>query len=94
MPAILIRHNVADFAAWKPVFDDHSGTRAANGSLGARVFRSHADPEEVLILLEWDDLERADLFVLSDDLREAMIRAGVADQPDIWILKEVDRSAY
>jgi hypothetical protein len=94
MPALLIRHKVADVAVWKPVFDDHSTTRAANGSLGGRVFRNHADPEEVLVLLEWDDLERADLFALSDDLNEAMVRSGVADRPDIWILTEIDRTAH
>jgi heme-degrading monooxygenase HmoA len=94
MPALLIRHRVADYATWKPVFDEHGSTRAANGSRGGRVFQSSADPNEVLILLEWDDLERADLFVLSDDLSEAMVRAGVADRPDIWILKEVDRAAF
>ena len=48
-----------------------------------------ADPREVLLLLAWDDLERARLFVDSDDLREALIRAGVAEQPDIWFLEDV-----
>jgi hypothetical protein len=91
MPAFLIRHKIADFAVWKPIFDEQSGFRAANGSLGGRIFRNHADPEEVLILLEWDAQERAELFALSADLNEALVRAGVIDHPDIWILKEVDR---
>jgi hypothetical protein len=43
------------------------------------------------VLLAWDDLERARLFVDSDDLRETMIRAGVAGQPDIWFLEDVER---
>ena len=94
MPALLIRHKVADYATWKPVFDEHGSTRAANGSQGGRVFQSKSDPDEVFILLEWDDLERADLFVLSDDLSEAMVRAEVAERPDVWILKEVDRPAF
>ena len=42
------------------------------------------------MLLEWDDLERARLFVDSDDLREAMIRSGVAERPDIWFLEDGD----
>ena len=46
-------------------------------------------PNEVLLLLEWDDLERARLFADSDDLREAMTRAGVTDRPDIWFLEDV-----
>lgn len=90
MPALLIRHHVADYPAWKTVFDEHELTRRANGSQGGWLFRDAADPHEVLVLLAWDDLERARLFVDSDDLREAMARAGVMDRPDIWFLEDVD----
>ena len=88
MPALLIRHRVADFPAWKAVFEEQEDIRRANGSRGGRLFRS-TDPHEVLLLLEWDDLERARLFADSDDLREAMAWAGVTDRPDIWLLEDV-----
>jgi hypothetical protein len=42
------------------------------------------------VLLEWDDLERARLFVDSDDLKEGLIRSGVAGAPDIWFLEDGD----
>lgn len=93
MPSVLVRHKVKDYAAWKAVFDEHGIARRANGSQGDRLFRSAADPNEVLILLEWDDLDRARLFADSDDLREAMDRAGVTDQPDIWFLEDADHPA-
>jgi heme-degrading monooxygenase HmoA len=93
MPSMLIRHNVADYAAWKPLFDEHGIARRANGSRGGRIYRSADDPNEVVILLEWDDLERARLFADSDDLREAMVRGGVTDRPDIWFLEDADRPA-
>ena len=91
MPVLLIRHKVVDFATWKPLFDEHGATRRANGSQGGRLFRNAADPNEVLVLLTWDDLDRAYLFVESDDLREMMRRMGVADQPDVWFLEEADQ---
>lgn len=91
MPSLLIRHRVADYAAWKAVFDEQELTRRANGSQGGRLFHNATDPNEVLLLLEWDDLDRARLFADSDDLREAMARSGVTDQPDIWFLVDVDR---
>lgn len=62
MPVMLIRHKVADYGAWKPLFDEHGTTRRANGSRGGRLFRSADDPNEVVVLLEWDDLERARFF--------------------------------
>ncbi len=46
---------------------------------------------ELVILLEWDSLENARRFANADDLREAMQRAGVADQPDVYFLEEVER---
>ena len=48
------------------------------------------DPNETVILLEWDDLENARQFAQSKDLRETMQRVGVADQPDIFFLEEVE----
>ena len=90
MPALLIRHRVEDYAAWKAAFDQHAAARRANGSQGGRLFCNASDPNEVVVLLAWDVLERAQLFADSDDLREAMAQAGVADRPDIWFLEETD----
>ena len=90
MPCLLIRHTVQDYSDWKAVFDEQEDLRRANGSQGGRLFRS-TESGEVLVLLEWDDLERARLFADSDDLREALARAGVTDRPDIWFLEDVER---
>ena len=93
MPALLIRHHVADYPVWKAVFDDLEPTRRANGSQEERLFLDAADPHEVVVLLAWDNLERARLFVDSDDLREAMTQAGITDRPDIWFLEDAESPA-
>ena len=90
MPCLLIRHTVQDYTTWASVFDEHESTRWANGSQGSRLFRNAANPNEILLLLEWDDLERARLFVDSDDLKEGLIRSGVAGATDIWFLEDGD----
>jgi hypothetical protein len=41
--------------------------------------------------MAWDDLDRASLFVQSDDLHDVMARSGVTDRPDVWFLEEVDQ---
>jgi hypothetical protein len=89
MPSLIIRHKVRDYASWKPVFDGHGATRKAGGSRGGRLFRNADDPNEVIILLEWDTLAKARDFARSEDLRAAMQRAGVVDQPDVYFLEEV-----
>ena len=90
MPYMLVRHNVEYYESWKPVFEEHGSTRRESGSKGVRLFRNADSPNETVILLEWDDLEKARRFAQSEDLRETMERAGVADEPDIYFLEEVD----
>lgn len=88
MPSLLIRHRVKDYAAWHRVFRDEADTRRANGGQREVFFRNAADPNELWLLLEWDDLFRAQLFVTSDELLDALDRAGVTDRPDYWYLEE------
>jgi heme-degrading monooxygenase HmoA len=90
MPAVLVRHKLQDYDAWKPGFDQDGSTREASGSRGGRLFRNADDPNETFILFEWDDLEKAREFAGSDDLRETMQRLGVADQPDVYFLEQVE----
>lgn len=90
MRTLLIRHKVSDYDAWRRIFDGDAETRRANGSGEARVFRSDADPGEIWLLVEWDDLARARLFTRSDDLLDLMERAGVTDRPDYWYLEDPD----
>jgi heme-degrading monooxygenase HmoA len=91
MPYLLVRQKVKDYAKWKPVFDEHSTTRKANGSKGGLLFRNADNPSEVVTLLEWDDLKKARQFAQSEDLRKAMERAGATDKPDIYFLEHVEK---
>lgn len=93
MPYFLVRHKVKDYATWKPVYDEHGAIRKAAGCQGTIVFRMADDPNNVIVLLEWDNLEKAQQFTQSDDLRETMQRAGVLEKPDIYFLNEADRTA-
>jgi heme-degrading monooxygenase HmoA len=91
MPYLLVRHKVEDYARWKRFFDEHGATRKASGSRGGRLYRNANDPNETIVIFEWDSLEKARQFAQSADLRETMQRAGVADQPDVYFLEEVEQ---
>lgn len=93
MSYILVQHSVEDYARWKIEFDKNGSARKAGGSKGAFVFRSAEDPNQVTVLLEWDDLDRARAFASSDELREAMQRAGVTGPPGVSFLEEMDRQS-
>lgn len=91
MPYALVRHKVEDYARWKPVFDEDAANREASGSRGGYLFRNADDPNELLILFEWDELDNVRQFGQSEDLREKMQQAGVADRPDFYFLEEIER---
>ena len=90
MPYLLVRHKVEDYARWRPLFDQHGATRRASGSQGGQLYRNAHNPNEVIFLCEWDDFEKVQQFAQSEDLRETMQRAGVADHPDVYFLEEVE----
>jgi len=68
MPYLLVRRKVADYERWKPVFDhDHAVTRKRRGSKGGWILANAYDPNELVILVEWDSLENARRFADADD---------------------------
>ncbi len=44
MAGMFIRHRVADFARWKPVFDEHEAFRREHGVTGHSLHRDGTTP--------------------------------------------------
>ena len=84
---MLVRHKVADFAKWKPVYDAHASARQSAGLKEEHLLRNADDPNEVILLFSAQDLNKAKAFAASDDLRQAMQKAGVSDKPDVYFLE-------
>lgn len=91
MPYMLVRHRVEDYDRWKRVFDADGSRRRESGCRGGLVFRADDDPGEVVLLLEWEDLEEARRFTASEDSGASAEEAGVADEPDVFYLRVADR---
>ena len=83
---MLVRHKVRDFSEWKPGYDAHLPKRAETGLTEKHLLRGANDPNEVVLLFEAQDLNRAKAFAESVDLRETMQKVGVLDKPDIYFL--------
>lgn len=83
---VLIRHKVRDFSEWKRGYDAHLSKRAEAGLTEKHLLRGASDPNEVVLLLEAKDHNRAKAFVESADLRETMQKVGVVDKPDVYFL--------
>ena len=85
---LLVRHKVRDFSEWKRGYDNHLVKRNKAGLSEKHLLRSVLDKNEVVLLFEAKDLDRAKAFVDSADLRETMQKLGVLDKPDIYFLNE------
>ena len=86
MRFVLIRHKVRDFNAWKTGYDAHQPKRTEAGLTEKYLLRSADDTNEVVMLFEAADLNRAKAFATSAELREKMQEVGVIDKPDIYFL--------
>ncbi len=80
---MIIRHGVADYVAWRAVYDSVAELRQRHGCFGAEVLVDPANKQDVIVLHRFPTLEQAQAFAGSDELREAMTRAGVAGAPRI-----------
>jgi len=83
MPAIIVNHQVADFATWLKAYEEHAATRSAAGATGSIVFQDINDPNNVTVYIEVDSLEHAREFSQSEDLKQTMQRSGVVSPPTI-----------
>ena len=83
---LLIRHKVKDFSTWKQGYDAHLSNRTEAGLTEEYLLRADADPNEVILLFEVQDLSRAKAFSEAADLRERMHELGVVDKPDLYFL--------
>ena len=88
MVHILVRHQVEDYGKWKAAFDTDESVRKAGGGAGHQLFRGADNPNEITILLEWDDLAKAQAFTSSPELKETMQKAGVLVPPDISFINQ------
>ncbi|MCV0403634.1 MAG: cyclase [Chloroflexi bacterium] len=86
MVRVYIRHNVADFDAWKAQYDAFDEERSGMGVTDHAVYRNVDDPNDVTVWHDFDSRDSAESFVGADRLREVMETAGVVGAPTIWFV--------
>lgn len=86
MALLVVHHKVRDYAAWRPAYDAHEPARVASGITNGRVFRKAEDPNELVILLDVADVDRARAWAAGADLKATMQNAGVLGEPVIHIV--------
>jgi heme-degrading monooxygenase HmoA len=90
----LVRHVVADFDAWKTVYDGFAPIQTEKGVQAHQVLRSIENPNDVTVSHTFDSREAATDFFAAPELKAAMSEAGVdTDSLVITYFDEVESGA-
>jgi hypothetical protein len=84
MATMFVRHSVADYGAWRRIFDNFAPTHAALGVTDKAVYQDADDANDITVTHEFATLEAARAFAASPELKAAMHDAGVTSAPSIW----------
>jgi hypothetical protein len=77
MATTFVHHRVADYDAWRRVYDSVADLQRAGGVTDKAVYRAADDPDNVLVMHQFGSLEEARAFFENADLRAAMQEGGV-----------------
>jgi hypothetical protein len=92
MIVVAVQHPVADYDAWKAVYDENNpGTF---GAIFARVNRSVDDPNLVIVVAGFESVEAANGMINSPELKADMGRAGVTAAPRFEVYEEAEVVQY
>ena len=84
MATMFVRHQVADYAAWRRVYDTLEPVQKAGGVTAEDVYQAVGDPNDLTVTHEFATIEAAQAFAGSAELRAAMHDAGVVGAPTVW----------
>jgi quinol monooxygenase YgiN len=89
MPHVLIIHEVADYPAWKKVFDNAAGIRKEAGERSYQVLKYQSDTNKIVHFSVWTSHADARAFFESSKLVQIRKDAGVKS-PDFIYLDQLE----
>jgi quinol monooxygenase YgiN len=72
-----VLHRVADYDAWRRVYDRVPDVQRERGVTGQAVYRAEGDPNNLLVMQEFRSSQEAHSFFENPQFREVMQDAGV-----------------
>ena len=88
-PHVLIIHEVADYPAWKTIFDSAAGIRKEAGERSYQVLKYDTDANKIVHFSAWSSLADARAFFESPRLVKIRQEAGV-QAPEFIYLDQIE----
>jgi len=89
MQYVLIIHEVADYPAWKQVFDNAVTIRKEAGERSYQVLKYEHEPNKIVHFSAWTSIADAKQFFESPELVKIRAEAGVKS-PDFIYLEQLE----
>jgi hypothetical protein len=89
-----IEHPVPDFNGWKKAFDSDPLKRKESGVKSYRIFRVADDPNQVIIDLEFDDLDKAKNMYEALKQLWNRVQGSIINNPQSRILETAEIVQY
>lgn len=89
MHHVLIIHEVADYPAWKNIFDRAADIRRAAGERAYQVLRYQNNPNKIVHFSAWTSIADARQFFESPKLVQIRAEAGV-QAPEFIYLEQLE----
>ncbi len=89
MQYVLIIHEVADYPAWKKVFDAAAGIRRDAGERSYQVLKYETDANKIVHFSAWTSIADAKAFFESPKLVQIRREAGVK-APEFIYLEQLE----
>lgn len=85
MQHVLIVHEVADYPAWKKIFDGAADIRREAGERSYQVLKYQNDPNRIVHFSVWTSIGDAKRFFESPELVRIRAEAGVKSPEFIYL---------
>jgi heme-degrading monooxygenase HmoA len=79
MAKVMATFTVLDLENWKIVYDAAANVRRAAGWQSTQIYHNEQNPNELVLVHEWDSEENFKAFSNSPQLMELQTRAGVSN---------------
>ncbi len=70
---------VQDYEKWKKGFDELSNILMENGAKCRRIFRDLNDPNKVMIIIIWENFEKADKLANNKEIGAKFLKLGIKE---------------
>jgi hypothetical protein len=87
MTTLIIKEQVQNYNNWKTVFDSQHNLRVEYGEKTEHIYRENEHPNNMVIMLEWENEKRAKQFSKSKELKDALDKSGIIGKPNMYFVE-------